>query len=140
MELSNHLDLTYAVYLLHFRDSWRAIRIQKSLRSEGLKSQSYKDVASPVSSVSDSKKDRKKDIWTFDSSEEDDDDEDEDDIDLAELARALSEAATVAFHSKKQICGHQVTAETSTPNRAIRATDEKTPGNFCSVLLDVNCT
>ncbi|XP_009601587.1 probable 20S rRNA accumulation protein 4 [Nicotiana tomentosiformis] len=107
--------------------SWRAIRIQKSLRSEGLKSQSYKDVASPVSSVSDPKKDRKKDIWTFDSSEEDDDDEDEDDIDLAELARALSEAATVASHSKKQICGHQVTAETSTPNRAIRATDEKTP-------------
>lgn len=124
------------VYLLHFRDSWRAIRIQKSLSSEGLKSQSYKDVASPVSSVSDSKKDRKKDIWTFDSSEEDDDD----DIDLAELARAISEAASVASHSKKQIRGHEVTAETSTPDLAIRELDEKTPGNFCSVLLDVNCT
>lgn len=126
-KLSNHLDLT-----LYFYDSWRAIRIQKSVSSEGLKSQSDKAVSSPASSVSDSKEELKKDISSFDSLEEDDD-EDDDDIDLAELGRALSEAASLASQSKKQNHGCKLTAKTSSPVCAARVIDKKLPGNFHSV-------
>ncbi|XP_059308007.1 probable 20S rRNA accumulation protein 4 isoform X3 [Lycium ferocissimum] len=108
-------------------DSWRAIRIQKAVNTEGLKSQSYKAVASPAS---DSKKEWKKDIWSLDSLEEDDDDDDDDDddnIDLAELGRALSEAASMASHSKKQNHGRELTPKTSSPVCAARVVDKRLP-------------
>lgn len=108
--------------------SWRAIRIQKSVNSEGLKSLSDKAVSSPASSASDSKKEWKKDIWSFDSLEEDDDeDEDDDDIDLAELGRALSEAASLASQSKKQNHGRKLTAKTSSPISVARVIDKSLP-------------
>ncbi|PHT32108.1 hypothetical protein CQW23_28445 [Capsicum baccatum] len=102
--------------------SWRAIRIQKSVNSEGLKSQSDKDVSSPASSVTDSKKEWKKDMWSFDSLEEDDDD-----IDLAELGRALSKSASLASQSKKQNHGRKLTAKTSSPVCTARVIDKKLP-------------
>lgn len=55
--------------------------------------------ASPVSAL---KGDPCDDLWTFGSGEEGDDDSGED-IDLEELGRALSEAASLASHSKKQM-------------------------------------
>ncbi|KAJ8543748.1 hypothetical protein K7X08_025366 [Anisodus acutangulus] len=110
--------------------SWRAIRIQKSVNSEGLKSQSDTAVSSPASSISDSKKEWKKDIWSFDSLEEDDD-EDDDDIDLAELGRALSEAASMASHSKKQNHGHDLTSKTSSTVCAAIIIDKTLPVILC---------
>lgn len=133
--LDNHLDLTSVVYLIYFYDSWRVIRIQKSVKNEGLKSLSDKAASSPASSMSDSKKEWEKDISSFDASEEDDDD-----IDLAELGRALSEAGSLASQSKKQNHGHKLTAKTSSPVCAARVIDKELPGNFCSVFLDITCT
>ncbi|CAN4106489.1 unnamed protein product [Withania somnifera] len=106
--------------------SWRAIRIQKSVNSEGLKSQSDRAVSLPASSASDSKKERKKDILSFDFLAEGDD-EDDDDIDLAELGRALSEAASLASKSKKPNHDRKLTAKTSSPVCASRVIDKKLP-------------
>lgn len=139
MKLNNRLNLTSVVYLLYFYDSWRALRIQKSVNGEGLKSQSDKAVSSSASSVSDSKEECKRDISSSDSLEEDDD-EDDDDIDLAELGRALSEAASLASQSKKQNHGRKLTAKTSSPVCADRVIDKKLPGNFRSIFLDITCT
>lgn len=101
---------------------WRVIRIQKSVKNEGLKSLSDKAASSPASSMSDSKKEWEKDISSFDASEEDDDD-----IDLAELGRALSEAGSLASQSKKQNHGHKLTAKTSSPVCAARVIDKELP-------------
>ncbi|RVW55150.1 hypothetical protein VitviT2T_011121 [Vitis vinifera] len=76
--------------------SWRAIRVQKlSSACEEV----GRGAASPVSALKD---DRCDDLWTFGSGEEGDDGSGED-IDLEELGRALSVAASLASHSKKQM-------------------------------------
>ncbi|KAK6792087.1 hypothetical protein RDI58_011168 [Solanum bulbocastanum] len=118
--------------------SWTAIRIQKSVNSEGLKSQSDKAVSLSESSVSDSKEEWKNDISSSDSLEEDDD-EDDDDIDLAELGRALSEAASLASQSKKQNHGHKLTAKTSPPVCADRVIDKKLPETLFSLVTVIPC-
>ncbi|XP_043716401.1 programmed cell death protein 2-like [Telopea speciosissima] len=82
--------------------SWHAIRVQKSYEVEG--SASCKQVTPstvPSESISNSNKWWDEDLWACSSGEEDGDG-DKDDIDLEELGRALSEAACLASHSKKQ--------------------------------------
>lgn len=74
--------------------------------------------------------DWREDFWSFDKGEENDDD-----IDLEELGRALSEAASLASHSKKESIPHQseATLESSSTNQIIRDVDSNTPGMICSL-------
>ncbi|KAJ4942642.1 hypothetical protein NE237_019478 [Protea cynaroides] len=82
--------------------SWHAVRVQKSYKVE--ESASCKQVTPSTlssGSISNCNKWWEADLWTC-SSGEDDADEDKDDIDLEELGRALSEAASLASHFQKQ--------------------------------------
>lgn len=87
--------------------SWRVIRVQKSFGTKELNRPCDEAAPSPSSSLSAPKK-RQEDLWTFDSGEEDDDD-----IDLEELGRAFSEAATISPNTKKQTCEHETSLKPS---------------------------
>ncbi|KAL6993085.1 hypothetical protein U1Q18_011203 [Sarracenia purpurea var. burkii] len=107
--------------------SWRALRVQKSL--SGDKSNiTCDDVVPPtMSPISASNSDWKEDLWTFDYRIDDDGNDDE--IDLEELGRAFSEAASLASHPKKQNKNYQSEhiAESSPVSKTIRAVGDKTP-------------
>lgn len=75
--------------------SWRVIRIQKLFGTEELNQPCDEASPSPSSSLLAPNK-CQEDLWTFDSGEDDDD------IDLEELGRAFSEAATISSDTKKQ--------------------------------------
>ncbi|KAK9272753.1 hypothetical protein L1049_003130 [Liquidambar formosana] len=72
--------------------SWRALRVQNSQNREASNTDSVEVAPSSASSASVSNTN-----WW-----EDLDDGDDEDVDLEELGRALSEAASLASHSKKQ--------------------------------------
>lgn len=109
--------------------SWRAVRVQKSTSGEGSKPPSDDSAHLPASSVSTTNNDWKKDFWTFDSTEEEDN-ESNDDIDLEDLSRAFSEAASLALQSKKQIHNHECDTIPSPLGHSTRVIDEKIPGRF----------
>nr|GMC63071.1 probable 20S rRNA accumulation protein 4 [Ipomoea batatas] len=106
--------------------SWRAIRVQKSVSGEGSKPPSDESAHAPAPSVSTTNNDWKKDLWTFDSTKEEDN-ESNDDIDLEDLSRAFSEAASLASQSKKQIHNHECDAKPSPLGHTARVIDEKIP-------------
>lgn len=80
-----------------------------------------------ISPKSASKNHVTEDLWTFDSREDDDDD-----IDLEELSRAFSEAASLASHPKKKSdTSRDATVEPSTVSRTSRVVSDNVPGMMC---------
>lgn len=108
--------------------SWRALRVQKSTIDERSNITCHEVVPQTTSPLSISTADWREDMWPFDSKE--DDNEDEDCIDLEELGRALSEAATLASHPKKEnkVSHSKVILEPSPVSKTARVVDDKTPG------------
>ncbi|KAF5189773.1 Programmed cell death protein 2-like [Thalictrum thalictroides] len=80
--------------------SWRVLRVQK-LKSEEESSSHDEVISLETSSAPVSSDHWQEDIWTHDSGELVDD-VNNDDFDLEELGRALSEAANLVSHSRKQ--------------------------------------
>lgn len=114
--------------------SWRALRVQKSSSVEKSNITCHEVVPQTTSPLSVSTVDWWEDKWPFDLKE--DDDGDEDCIDLEELARALSEAATLASHPKKQnnpkkqnkVSHSKAVLEPSSVSKTARGVfDDKTP-------------
>ncbi|VFQ96781.1 unnamed protein product [Cuscuta campestris] len=119
----------YLFYTFCFPYSWRALRVQKPVSGEGSKFPSDDDTAPlPEFSVSTTNNDWKKDLWSFDSAEEEDA---ENDIDLEELSRAFSEAASLASHSKKKIRDHERNAKPLLLGHTSRVVDGKKPVMPC---------
>lgn len=106
--------------------SWRALRVQKSIEKSNITC--HEVVPQTTSPLSISPTDWREDMWPFDSKE--DDDGDKDCIDLEELGRALSEAATLASHPKKQnkVSHSKAILEPSPVSKTARVVDDKTPG------------
>ncbi|XP_052189255.1 uncharacterized protein LOC127799346 [Diospyros lotus] len=107
--------------------SWRAIRVQKSF-SGGKSSVNYhEEIAPTTSSLSASASDWREDLWAFDSIE--DEDAGNDDIDLEELRRALSDAASLASYPKKQNKVHQseTIVEAAPVRKTTQEVDNQTP-------------
>lgn len=80
---------------------WRALRVQRYVNGKEPDPLVPKVVPLPEPPPSASRNDWREDLWAFDSEEEKDDNEDGE-IDLEELGRALTEAASLASHPKKQ--------------------------------------
>lgn len=104
--------------------SWKAVRVQKSFSSDEPNLPRDEVAPSPSSSLS-APKDWREDLWTFDSRE--DDDESNDSIDLEELGRALSEAATISSNTKEQKREPETALKPSLVAYKARSVD-KTPG------------
>lgn len=101
--------------------SWKALRIQK-LFSGNSNATSTEVVPSTIFPHSASASKVTEDLWTFDS-------EEDDDIDLEELSRAFSEAASLASHPKKQSSNSnpEATVESSTVTRTRRVINANVP-------------
>uniref|UniRef100_A0A5B6YP43 Putative programmed cell death protein 2-like n=1 Tax=Davidia involucrata TaxID=16924 RepID=A0A5B6YP43_DAVIN len=108
--------------------SWRALRIQKSLSVDESNTSYHEAVPLTASSLLLSNTDWQKDLWTFNSRDEDDA-ENIDDIDLEELGRALSEAGNLASHSRRQSRNHQpeATVKPLPISQKTRVVDSNTP-------------
>ncbi|CAK9137406.1 unnamed protein product [Ilex paraguariensis] len=108
--------------------SWRALRVQKSVCGKESNAPRPEVSPPPESSLSSLKTNWLEDLWTSSSREEDNDGNDND-IDLEELGRAISEAASLACHSKKQgsKCHTEATVKRSPVERAARGIDHNTP-------------
>ncbi|KAF7134843.1 hypothetical protein RHSIM_Rhsim08G0006100 [Rhododendron simsii] len=105
--------------------SWRALRVQKFIEKSNIAC--HEVVPQTTSPLSISTAVWREDMWPFDSKE--DDDGDKDCIDLEELGRALSEAATLASHPKKQnkVSHSKAILEPSPVSKTTRVVDDKTP-------------
>ncbi|KAL2528073.1 programmed cell death 2 C-terminal domain-containing protein [Forsythia ovata] len=103
--------------------SWRVLRVQKPSSSEELASPSGKMLPVSASSLSVSNNDWSEDLWSFESGGEDSDG----DIDLEELGRAFSEAASVSSVSKKQNCDATSSGKRLTAGLSARSIDDKIP-------------
>ncbi|KAH6835128.1 hypothetical protein C2S53_003613 [Perilla frutescens var. hirtella] len=90
---------------------WRALRVQKILSNK----------ESPKSSPSSSKQNWMEDLCSFDIGEEDDD------IDLEELSRALSEAASLTPTGKKQSNVTKSKKKSLPPGQSTRSVDGSIP-------------
>ncbi|XAR62305.1 hypothetical protein NMG60_11017020 [Bertholletia excelsa] len=101
--------------------SWRALRIQKSYVVEKSSITSLEVACPTTSTLSTSTGDRKDELWTFDG--------DDDDIDLEELGRALSEAASLASVPKKQNknCHPEDSVELLLLSKTKRVVNDNTP-------------
>ncbi|KAK2971265.1 hypothetical protein RJ640_013025 [Escallonia rubra] len=104
--------------------SWRALRVQRSTIAKEPGNLDHEVVPLATNSVFASKVDSLEDSWSFDCGEEKDD-RNGDDLDLEELGRALSEAASLASHSKKQDCHehYQATVKPSHNNQTTGVAD-----------------
>ncbi|KAL3637495.1 hypothetical protein CASFOL_018663 [Castilleja foliolosa] len=96
---------------------WRAFRVQKVLSNEVTNE--------PASSISNSKNNWQKDLWSF-SDRESDDDGDED-MDMEELARAFSEAADLTSTDKRQNNSAESSRKPPPTSRSARSIDDKIP-------------
>ncbi|KAL2528184.1 programmed cell death 2 C-terminal domain-containing protein [Forsythia ovata] len=103
--------------------SWRVLRVQKPSGSEELASPSGKMLPVSASSLSVSNNDWSEDLWSFESGGEDSDG----DIDLEELGRAFSEAASVSSVSKKQNCDATSSGKRLTAGLSASSIDDKIP-------------
>ncbi|XP_071915474.1 probable 20S rRNA accumulation protein 4 isoform X1 [Coffea arabica] len=106
--------------------SWRALRVQKSVSSEDPFVHSNDVAPFPSSSVSAVKNDWQQDLWTFES-REDDDGGNGDDLDLEDLSRAFSEAASLSSNSKKQSCDPEASLKPSSTDEKSKANDKRFP-------------
>lgn len=105
-------------------ESWVVLRVQRCISSQVSKTHNHMGALLPEPSHAALNTDWQEDFWSFDKGEENDDD-----IDLEELGRALSEAASLASHSKKESIPHQLeaTLEPSSTSQRIRDVDSNTP-------------
>ena len=113
--------------------SWRALRVQKSVSSEDPFVHSNDVAPFPSSSVSAVKNDWQQDLWTFES-REDDDGGNGDDLDLEDLSRAFSEAASLSSISKKQSCDPEASLKPSSTDEKSKANDKRFPGIACGCV------
>lgn len=111
--------------------SWKAIRVQKHYIEKEPKAvlREVAPLTSSYTSVPETNSWWDKDLSANGFTEEDDDGTDEE-IDLEELGKALSEAASVALNSKKQNKNlHQETVAKPLPlSPTTKVTDTRTPG------------
>ncbi|KAK1371646.1 putative 20S rRNA accumulation protein 4 [Heracleum sosnowskyi] len=98
-------------------ESWIAIRVQRCSSSRTSESRGEENVLLPDASCQASNADWRDDFWSFDEGNDDDED-------LEELGRALSEAASVASHSKRESLAHQDEAmiDSSSTSQTIKIT------------------
>ncbi|CAH9089643.1 unnamed protein product [Cuscuta epithymum] len=107
--------------------SWKALRVQKLVSGEGSNAPADDTVPLPTS-YSTLNNDWKEDLLSFDFAEEEDS---ENDIDLEELSRAFSQAASLASHSKKKVRDHGHNAKPVALGQNSRVIDEKLPVMPC---------
>lgn len=99
--------------------SWRALRVQKNLSNKGDKS--------PKSSPSSSKNNWLEDLCSFDI------EEDDDDVDMEELSRQLSEAASLSSNGKKQNSCSK--SKKKSIGQSTRSSDVSIPGGLHAFIL-----
>ncbi|KAL0461150.1 UNVERIFIED_CONTAM: hypothetical protein Slati_0002600 [Sesamum latifolium] len=97
---------------------WRALRVQKNSSNEV--------VQVPTSTPSISNTNWQKDLWSFDINEEDGH-EDDDDIDLEELGRALSEAASLTSSGERRNNDAESSRKPLPRGQPARSIDDKIP-------------
>lgn len=90
-------------------ESWIAIRVQRCSSSKTSESRGEENVLLPDASCQTSNADWRDDFWSFNEGNDDDDE------DLEDLGRALSEAASLASHSKRGSLPHQYEAAIDSP-------------------------
>lgn len=105
--------------------SWIAIRVQRCSSSRVSGSREEESVLLPDASCKSSNADWRNDLWSFD-------EENDDDVDLEELGRALSEAANLASHSKRESLPNQclATTESSSTSQTKKNTSRDTTGIY----------
>ncbi|KAK4383534.1 20S rRNA accumulation protein 4 [Sesamum angolense] len=101
---------------------WRALRVQKISSNEV--------VQVPTSSLSISNTNWQKDLWSFDINEEDGH-ENDDDIDLEELGRALSEAASLTSSGERRNNDAESSRKPLPRSIPARSIDDKIPVMPC---------
>ncbi|XP_074335747.1 uncharacterized protein LOC141672950 [Apium graveolens] len=104
-------------------ESWKAIRVQRCSSRRTSESFGVEEVLLPDASCQPSNADWRDDFWSFDEGNDDDED-------LEELGKALSEAASLASHSKKESLPHHDEAiiVSSSTNQTIKLASKDTTG------------